>query len=286
MVVVVFVNEISHPLRQELISTTEHVVNLRRIVQNCGDRPLLVLDPQAVDGGFAKLPEDIYHTLLAAIAPIARFASGIRIAQSVIHKAPTLHSVTVAEFMDILDSLYRYNLNPNALLNMRNLSLWIAEGARSVPGYVYLDSGLFEAAITELTINAFKYSAPSDAVDINVQAAAGENIQILITNPARETTLGRDGKMLPGLPRELEELAFRFFIRLSPENLNTYQEQWPMGLGLPLARQVMSQHGGRISVHNESWHLGGGSGNAPQMIVACRVEIPVREKPLPIEEKA
>lgn len=57
-----------------------------------------------------------------------------------------------------------------------------------------------------------------------------------------------------------------------------------MGLGLPLARQVLAKHGGEISLRNESWHLGGGTDSGPQRIVSCWIVLPIHAEPLEVPE--
>ncbi len=235
------------------------------------------------------IPKDLFQVVVDALRPVARMADGIGIAQNIMHQKPTMSSIALPELYDWFAKLISEEVEEFAKIRGHELNIWLDESMKFKNRFLHFDEDLFRTALLETLINAMKYSNDGDLIRFNVQFTESEEnaLNILVTNPARPVNRALTGTILEGIPREIEELIFRFFIRFSIDTTVVYPEKWPMGLGLPLVRQVMTMHDGKVGLHNESWHLGGGANNAPARIVSCRIELPTHEEGLepPEEEK-
>lgn len=231
------------------------------------------------DAGNVTMPIELVDIMLGSITPIARMAEGIGIAQSVMNSSPKLRNISAKSIPGWIEVLESDVLKPLAEVRGHNLQVWVDEGLLTNAHYLYGDKEILSTVLTELCVNAFKYSKPGDEVSLNVQSTSDDTLDIMIMNPARPTTRLQSGDIVMGIPRELGTMVFRFFIRYSIETQTGYDEAWPMGLGLPLAREVIEQHNGKISIKNERWHLTQGNED-PDVLVTCRIELPLNQHPL------
>jgi signal transduction histidine kinase len=105
---------------------------------------------------------------------------------------------------------------------------------------VYIDKDLFRIALNNLLTNAIKYSKPGGRVSMS--ASEDENsIEITVTD---------DGF---GIAEEDQKQIFNKFFRSTDDNV---RQQAGHGLGLSLARQIVTMHHGELSFSSE---LGKGS---------------------------
>lgn len=131
-------------------------------------------------------------------------------------------------------------IQPQQLLSdsLRNLSVFAAdkrirlltEVADDVPA-LNVDAQLLGQALNNLVSNAIKYSPPATQVRVSVTTQAGE-IQFRICDEGF------------GIPAEARDRIFQKFYRLERDANSTTVGT---GLGLPLVKQIVEQHGGRIS---------------------------------------
>ncbi|MCA8938798.1 MAG: response regulator, partial [Planctomycetes bacterium] len=242
-----------------------------------------MLDAVDTSSEDVTLSRDLFQLSLEMLRPIARMARGIGIAKEVMSSEPELSSMTLEGFFAWLHELAVDKLQPVADKRKHELSLSFDE-LQFLEGYVHIDAVGMAIALEELILNACKYSNPGDSINLVIQRE-NDQIAFLITNPARPNARTPDGTPLQGLPKHYIDLAFTFFVRFSIETQLGYSETWPMGLGLPLARQVFAQCGGRLEIGNETWHLFHSSDGAPMEVVACRGVIPIHAEALQAREE-
>jgi signal transduction histidine kinase len=106
-----------------------------------------------------------------------------------------------------------------------------------------VDAQLFTQAISNLIGNAIKYSPSGSEVVISAVSARSNQNEVLIS-------VSDQG---PGIPIELREKIFEKFYRLERD---ASSEIIGTGLGLPLVKEIVEQHGGSVTVDGE---LGKGS---------------------------
>jgi two-component system sensor histidine kinase TctE len=99
------------------------------------------------------------------------------------------------------------------------------------PGVVECDPTLIHQALCNLIGNALKHTPPSGRVSVRV---AEEPAEVVLY-------VEDDG---PGVPPEDRERVFELFSRLG----NVGEAPEGMGLGLPVARTIVEQHGGTLAL--------------------------------------
>jgi signal transduction histidine kinase len=126
---------------------------------------------------------------------------------------------------------------------VRNLSLLAAERrisltARAEPNWpaLYADAQLLTQAVNNLLSNAIKYSPPGTEVVI---ACKLNYAGVLIS-------VSDHGY---GIPAEARERIFEKFYRLERDAASGAVGT---GLGLPLVKEIVDRHGGRITVESEA----------------------------------
>jgi two-component system, OmpR family, sensor histidine kinase KdpD len=118
---------------------------------------------------------------------------------------------------------------------------------------VLVDGLLVEQLLVNLLDNALKYSPPGSAIDVTAEASG----KVMVVE------VGDEG---PGLPAGGEGRVFEKFYRGGSTPLG-------FGLGLPIAKAIVTAHGGRISARNRNPHG-----------AVFRFELPLEEPPPPPEE--
>jgi signal transduction histidine kinase len=106
---------------------------------------------------------------------------------------------------------------------------------------VHGDPTRLEQVVRNLLDNAVKYSPIGTAIDVSVEKAGSEAILSV-----RDQGIGIEAAMLPRL--------FDVFAQAAPL---TSKAGGGLGLGLPLVRAIVEQHGGTITAHSDG--LGTGS---------------------------
>jgi signal transduction histidine kinase len=126
---------------------------------------------------------------------------------------------------------------------IRNLSVFAAErrialSAQLEPALppLYADVQLLTQAVSNLLSNAIKYSPPETEVVVAAEA-----------NPSNLIISVRDQGY--GIPAEARERIFEKFYRLQRD---TASGVVGTGLGLPLVKEIVEQHGGRITFESNS----------------------------------
>jgi signal transduction histidine kinase len=111
------------------------------------------------------------------------------------------------------------------------VSTWIERGLPKVPGY----AGGLGRAVGALLDNAIKFSPNGGEITVHVQARDG-TLRIEINDPG------------VGLPMEQLDDVFKPFTRIEATAGHLFGG---VGLGLPIAKQVVGSHGGHIEVESE-----------------------------------
>jgi two-component system sensor histidine kinase KdpD len=99
---------------------------------------------------------------------------------------------------------------------------------------VSADAGLIRLVIREITANALKYSQPGAPIGVRARAA---DTGVVISVSDRG----------PGIPAEEQRLIFEKYYRGKQRHGNLTG----MGMGLPIARQVVEAHQGRVWVESQ-----------------------------------
>jgi len=110
--------------------------------------------------------------------------------------------------------------------------------------FILIEKNYFSKAITELLINAFKFSDKETNIFVILENQDGNTITISIISKPVRNSRGFDG-----IPFEYENLVFEPFFRLSEftfEQFNTLD----YGLGLTIVEKIIMKHGGKITVSN------------------------------------
>ena len=233
-----------------------------------------------------KVPIDILHLVVSALRPIARFSDGIGIAASLLGDAPQLRSVPVSEFEEELLETWVPQWKEKSELRSNRFSIHVDNNLKySGHRWLKLDKDSFFKALNEVVVNSMKHSDRESTILVSFSVSDSE-LCIVVTNSLSNIPAKVGTVEIYGLPREFESQAFRLFYRLKDSAAITiYEEDWPMGLGLPLVKSVFLAAGGSITVRNETWHLSGSP--EPEVLVTARGSVPLfDEPPIPLEEES
>lgn len=221
--------------------------------------------------GDISLPPDLFDHLMGSLRPLAKFSEGVGLATRLVHREPDLQQYAVQDFIKHLrEQLGRFKTNVDIRAQVFQTS--VTDWVFGSDYHVKVDRALLMDALEEVVINACKYSGDGDDIILAVELTEAR-IAFSVSNSARETTVLPNGDRVIGVPRELEEIVFRYFMRFTKFQDPRFQERWPMGLGLPLVKRTFTAHGGTVSLHNEIWH----TGSTPTKRVTFVATIPVLE---------
>ncbi|MCA8938669.1 MAG: response regulator, partial [Planctomycetes bacterium] len=221
-----------------------------------------------------KVPIDVLGLVVSALRPIAKFSDGIGIAASILGDAPRLKSVQLSDLLDTVTGKYFEQWTRFAKMRNHTFTTFVDPQLRYLGGYwLKIDKESVLKALNELVVNAFKHCDQHSSIGLTLTGDANR-ISVIVTNPPHSQPANVGNVEIVGLPREFEAQAFRLFYRLKDEAAITiYEEDWPMGLGLPLVRSVFYNADGEVGLHNETWHLSG----SPDPVVLCtaRASLPL-----------
>lgn len=223
-----------------------------------------------------KVPVDVLTLVANALRPIARFSDGISIAAKLLGDLPKLRGVKLSDVLHTIQHEYHTRWKELAALRQHEFELWVSDDLKRMSDrFLLIDREPTFKALNELVVNAFKHSDPGSSVKFSL-AGDRANLTLAMSNMPSEKRSHIGGTEIYGLPREFEAQAFRLFFRLREDaQLTIYEEDWPMGLGLPLVRSVFMGAGGDITVRNEMWHLSGS--REPRLLVTARGSLPLKE---------
>jgi signal transduction histidine kinase len=103
------------------------------------------------------------------------------------------------------------------------------------------DPDRIQQVMINLLVNAARYTPPGGRISLSVAAEGGEGV----------VRIQDTGAGIP--PEQLAEI-FELFTQVHPDNV---ESRAGMGIGLALARELVTLHGGTIQAHSDG--LGQGS---------------------------
>ncbi len=110
--------------------------------------------------------------------------------------------------------------------------------------FISIEKNYFSKAISELLINAFKFSEKNTNIFVILENQDSNSIAVsIISKPARNS------KGFEGIPFEYENLVFEPFFRLSEFTFEQFSTL-DYGLGLTIVEKIILKLGGKISVSN------------------------------------
>ena len=105
---------------------------------------------------------------------------------------------------------------------------------RLAPAWVRADRTRIEQVITNLVTNALKYTPPGGAIDVALEARAGEAVLTVVDNGV-------------GIAPDLMPRLFDIFVQ---GKVSLDRSQGGLGIGLALVRSLVTLHGGAVDVHS------------------------------------
>ncbi len=132
--------------------------------------------------------------------------------------------------LSVVESAVRL-LKPQAEENRAQIRFYCEE---NLPMLI-ADRDRLEQVLVNLIGNAIKYGGTDVQISINLNSSEGNTV-FSVTDSG------------PGIPREEQHLVFNRFYRGILENEQEEDESKGAGLGLSLAKEIVEQHGGTISM--------------------------------------
>lgn len=133
-------------------------------------------------------------------------------------------------------------------------------------GTVRSDMQKLRSALREILINALKYSAYRSRIYV-LAVATDHYLEMRVLNPAEEYISGEIG-----ITGKYEALVFEPFFRLSNVVDERYaMEEFSFGLGLPVVKKIIEQHGGTVFLYTLDDHLH----DEPRKDICVNVRLPL-----------
>lgn len=241
--------------------------------------------PKELSNTTARIDRAAMGLVQEGLHSVARFSEGIQIAQKVTHSFPVFRTFTMAHFADWLNDFGAGSVPEIARHRKNDVQLWVDEDVSNGEGFLHIDPKLLGPVLDELVTNACKYSDNGDPVRVSV-ARNDRRIEFSVLNLARLVGKHSSGEEIVGIPDELSEFVFQYFVRFSKTLFAEFQERWPIGLGLPLCREVIRRHGGELLAGNAWWHMNpfgsssAGSVSGPTNVVNANFYLPIMGRPV------
>jgi signal transduction histidine kinase len=108
---------------------------------------------------------------------------------------------------------------------------------------VQINSQYFSEAISELILNALKFSRPSTNIMVMIYSQ-NNTLRISVINDPQKT-----GDDILGIPPEYEKIVFEPFYRISRLVFEKYNSL-DFGIGLTFVEKIVTRHGGEIFAEN------------------------------------
>ena len=217
------------------------------------------------------LRQDLFDLVLTCLEPVAAFMDGIADANRLLAGDTSMPDQRVEELPALLQSWldaegWRLALRKQ---HMRASFGNLAETQGSWG--VALDKHRLRQALQEVLINAMKYSGEGDTLQVWANCDDGR-LELVVLNPAYQTTQLYDGTRAVGVPRHLESLVFEFFVKFHREVYEQFREPWPAGMGLTIVRRIFEGMSGTCTLRNVEMQADDAAGTS----VEFRATLPLK----------
>ncbi len=106
----------------------------------------------------------------------------------------------------------------------------------STPAQIMADEDRIVQVVVNLLSNAIKFSPPESDIQVNVTSTDDNKVQVSVTDKGR------------GIPKNMQT---KIFERFQQVELTDASKKGGTGLGLPISKMIVEQHGGAIGVTSE-----------------------------------
>lgn len=238
--------------RQDVIDQLNTYLNQSGGIQSILE---MVRSAPEIDGGKRVLEPSLFSLVFTTLEPVAAFMQGIFEASRIVLSPAEPKDIRPSDLLERVGAWLDENAWRIGLRKHRvNLQPGNLASANTLYG-LRVDLQRLKAALIEVLVNAMKYSAEGDTIDLwlNVNQM---RLEIMVLNPAYRTTQLADGSKAFGIPRQLESLVFEFFVKFHREAYEQYREAWPAGMGLTMVQRIFQEMGGQAGIRNVESHLG------------------------------
>lgn len=205
------------------------------IIESLGNLALSVAhqirNPTAAIGGFSrKMRAVMQEHGLSTEYPDIIFSEALRL-EGIVGTVVRLASIQRPKpiFSPLLPLVERVTAAVGrAAVQSGRMAAWdiqVAEGA------CFMDQGLMHSALTEIVRNAVEFSAPGVVRVSLVARPEGRSWRLFVTDAG------------PGIPEHSLPFVFDPFFTT---------KAWGAGIGLTIARKIVMEHGGEVSLHSPS----------------------------------
>ncbi|MCX7999603.1 MAG: ATP-binding protein, partial [Leptospiraceae bacterium] len=180
----------------------------------------------------------------------------------VINNPLQMKSISISELFKLIEAEI-FKLNPLAKLKNQGIKLGQNKILNQSKWLVQICREYFSKAVSELLLNAMKFSVKNSDIYILFELH-GESLFLIFLNIPEV----QNGVL--GIPEAYSRVIFEPFFRIC----RTVQEDYKtldFGLGLTLVEKIVNQHGGKIKVENLKNYLD----NTQGILVNFRIELPI-----------
>jgi signal transduction histidine kinase/DNA-binding response OmpR family regulator len=139
--------------------------------------------------------------------------------------------------INLIDFVRAFGLSFESLAHIRKIDLRL--DTPSKPLMAWVDPDKLEKILANLLSNAFKFTPEGGVITLSLELTGPEEVTIAV----RDTG--------PGIPKEIASKIFDRFFYVSQKDPKT---EVSTGIGLALTKELVSLHGGEISVESQPGH--------------------------------
>lgn len=196
--------------------------------------------------GYYQVPESLMELLFENAKATRRVLNFFEDVEQ-LNSSEEFEEISLQEIHSILLSIAR-NVNLN-YAKIKKQSILISEKMNlSDKKFIKIERKYFEKMITEIFLNALKFSVPNSKIFVlcNVYDSYFEIACLNSPEP--------DQNRILGIPDEYSELIFEPFFRMSKFVYEAYPTL-DFGLGLTFVERAVQKYGGKISARNVKNHI-------------------------------
>ena len=228
----------------------------------------MIIDQPADGDGSVKVSGRIIKSLKRSFSSTQRLVESMQTTQKILRQQEAdLQSVPLDQISRLTSQVVDRLQNDAAKKSQR---IHAAE-EQNQSTEVRIDLTLFELSINELLVNALKYAPNGDEIYI-LMLQRDHYLEWKVIN-AEPPNLAEPQRLVDGA----EQHIFEPFFRLHTFVLEGYEnEQFPLGLGLPVVKKAAELCGGSISVSRVANH----TASKPSIDICFTLRLPLADSPI------
>ncbi|EOQ95587.1 response regulator receiver domain protein [Leptospira wolbachii serovar Codice str. CDC] len=224
----------------------------------------IVSDSAQREGNFYKIDSEIMELIKLNADMAGKALTTFADIERILNGKIELEKISLS---DVYNEIKKLTTNLSPFLSIQNNHLYLSERKPSFENNeININKKYFIDALTEIIINAFKFSVPESSIHIVIYIEVKSFVISIYNSPVINSD------RVEGIPLPFENIVFEPFFRLTKFVYDEYKTL-DFGLGLTKVESIIKRFNGKIEIKNIFDHLTAKS--TPKTKVICRVALPL-----------